>query len=79
MKDTGMNHKIDRLGNFVIPKKLRRILNININDPIEFFTEEGAIILRKYTANMACMITGEISNKNVSLFVYNELWENKGS
>lgn len=68
MKDTGMNRKIDRLGNFVIPKELRRTLNIKMNDPIEIFTEEGTIILKKYEANMACMITGDVSNKNTSLF-----------
>lgn len=47
MKETGINRKIDRLGNFVIPKELRRTLNMKNNDPIEIFTEEGAEILVK--------------------------------
>lgn len=68
MKATGITRKVDELGRIVIPKELRRTLNINIKDPLEIFTEEDSIILRKYESNMACMITGEISNKNISLF-----------
>lgn len=68
MKATGINRKVDELGRIVIPRELRRTLDINIKDPIEIFTEEDTIILKKYEANMACMITGEVSNKNVSLF-----------
>ncbi|HFU7090057.1 TPA: AbrB/MazE/SpoVT family DNA-binding domain-containing protein [Bacillus cereus] len=68
MKATGINRKVDELGRIVIPRELRRTLNINIKDPIEIFTEEDTIILKKYETNMACMITGEVSNKNVSLF-----------
>ncbi|MBU4643246.1 AbrB/MazE/SpoVT family DNA-binding domain-containing protein [Bacillus toyonensis] len=68
MKATGITRKIDELGRIVIPKELRRTLNIDIKDPMEIFTEEDSIILRKYESNMACMITGEVSNKNISLF-----------
>ncbi|WP_206514862.1 AbrB/MazE/SpoVT family DNA-binding domain-containing protein [Bacillus thuringiensis] len=68
MKATGITRKVDELGRIVIPKELRRTLNIDIKDPIEIFTEEDSIILRKYESNMACMITGEVSNKNISLF-----------
>ncbi|KAA0793551.1 AbrB/MazE/SpoVT family DNA-binding domain-containing protein [Bacillus sp. BB56-3] len=68
MKATGITRKIDELGRIVIPKELRRTLNIDIKDPMEIFTEEDSIILRKYESNMACMITGKVSNKNISLF-----------
>lgn len=68
MKATGITRKIDELGRIVIPRELRKTLNINTKDPIEIFTEEDSIILRKYESNMACMITGEVSNKNISLF-----------
>jgi len=44
--------------------ELRRTLDINISDPIEIFTEEDTIILKKYEANMTCMLTGEVSSKN---------------
>lgn len=68
MKSTGITRKVDELGRIVIPIELRRTLDINIKDPIEIFTEEDTIILRKYENNMACMITGEVSNKNISLY-----------
>lgn len=68
MKTTGITRKVDELGRIVIPKELRKTLNIDTKDPIEIFTEEDSIILRKYESNMTCMITGEVSNKNISLF-----------
>ncbi|GAB6621272.1 MULTISPECIES: AbrB/MazE/SpoVT family DNA-binding domain-containing protein [Bacillus] len=68
MKATGITRKVDELGRIVIPKELRKTLNIDTKDPIEIFTEEDSIILRKYESNMTCMITGEVSNKNISLF-----------
>ncbi|PGZ57868.1 hypothetical protein COE58_24270 [Bacillus cereus] len=68
MENTGINRKITELGGFIIPRELRRTLNINNNDLIEIYKEEDAIILRKYEANMACMITGDVSNGNFSLF-----------
>lgn len=67
MKATGIVRKIDELGRIVIPKELRKILNIDIKDPMEIFTEKDSIILKKYESNMTCIITGEISNQNVSL------------
>lgn len=68
MKATGITRKIDELGRIVIPKELRRTLNIEIKDPIEIFAGRDSIILRKYESNMACMITGEVSDKNFTLF-----------
>lgn len=68
VKATGITRRVDELGRIVIPKELRKTLNIDIKDPIEFFKDEDSIILRKYKSNMACMITGEVSNKNISLF-----------
>ncbi|CAM4407658.1 hypothetical protein BAMA_10335 [Bacillus manliponensis] len=67
MKATGITRRVDELGRIVIPKELRRTLNIDIKDPIEIFTEEDGIILRKYESQMACMVTGELSNENISL------------
>lgn len=67
MKSTGILRKVDELGRVVIPKELRRILAIEIKDSIEFFVENDMIILKKYKPNMACSVTGEVSNDNLSL------------
>lgn len=65
MKSTGIVRKIDQLGRLVVPKELRRILNINIGDPMEIFVEEDLIILRKFNSINACIITGEVSDENI--------------
>ena len=48
MKSTGIVRNIDDLGGFVIPKELRKVLNISDKDPLEIFTKDDTIILRKH-------------------------------
>lgn len=67
MKSTGIVRKIDELGRVVIPKELRGTLAIEIKDAIEIFVENDKIILKKYVPNMACAVTGEVSDENLSL------------
>lgn len=67
MKSTGIVRKVDELGRIVIPIELRRVLGIDIKDPVEFFVENDKIILKKYKANMACAVTGEVSDDNLVL------------
>ncbi|MEC0524288.1 MULTISPECIES: AbrB/MazE/SpoVT family DNA-binding domain-containing protein [Bacillus subtilis group] len=67
MKSTGIVRKVDELGRIVLPKVLRRILKINERDPIEIFVEDEKIVLRKYWQNETCIITGEVSDQNMTL------------
>lgn len=67
MKSTGIVRKVDELGRIVLPKELRRILKINERDPIEIFVEDDKIVLRKYWQNETCIITGEVSDQNMTL------------
>ncbi|WP_345805487.1 AbrB/MazE/SpoVT family DNA-binding domain-containing protein [Bacillus subtilis] len=67
MKSTGIVRKVDELGRIVLPKELRRILKINERDPIEIFVEDEKIVLRKYWQNETCIITGEVSDQNMTL------------
>ena len=48
MKATGVVRNIDELGRIVVPKEIRRAMNIAEKDPIEIFTENDMIILKKY-------------------------------
>ena len=48
MKATGIVRKMDVLGRVVIPMELRKVFGINVEDPIEIFTEGENIILKKY-------------------------------
>ena len=50
MRSTGIVRRIDSLGRIVIPKEIRRTMNIKDYDALEMFTEkEGRIILKKYS------------------------------
>lgn len=57
MKATGIVRQVDDLGRFVIPKEIRKTLNVNCGDPLEIFTEGDRIILKKYAP--ACIFCGE--------------------
>lgn len=60
MKPVGIVRQIDSLGRIVIPKELRRTLEISEGDSLELFIEDTTIILRKYQP--ACMICGNAKN-----------------
>ena len=57
MKATGIVRKVDELGRIVIPIETRRVLNIEIKDAVEIFTEDDMIILKKY--DPSCVFCGE--------------------
>jgi len=49
MRATGYVRKLDSLGRIVLPKSLRKELNINEGDDIEMFVDEnGNVVLDKY-------------------------------
>ena len=61
MKATGIVRPIDNLGRVVLPKSLRDAYNLNLKDPVEIFTDENSIILRKYEPScIFCNETSEI-------------------
>lgn len=47
MEVTGMYRRVDQLGRIVIPKKIRKTIEIKNGDLLEFFLNNDAIILRK--------------------------------
>ncbi|MBO5879681.1 MAG: AbrB/MazE/SpoVT family DNA-binding domain-containing protein [Clostridia bacterium] len=48
MKSTGIVRNIDELGRLVIPKEMRKTLEIQCNDPVEISVDGDSIILTKY-------------------------------
>ena len=48
MKATGIVRRLDDLGRIVLPIELRRTLNLEIKDPVEIFTENDCVILKKF-------------------------------
>lgn len=48
MKSTGIIRRIDDLGRVVIPKEIRRTLQIHEGDPLELFMQGRAVCFMKY-------------------------------
>ena len=60
MKATGIVRRIDALGRIVLPKELRKVMDIKDKDPIEIFVSEDKIILGKYQP--ACTFCGNLDD-----------------
>lgn len=56
MKETGIIRPIDELGRIVLPKEIRKNLNLNTKDGMEIYTEGERIILKKHMPN--CIFCG---------------------
>ena len=50
MKSTGIIRRIDDLGRVIIPKEIRRTLNIREGDPLEIFVADEMVCFQKYDA-----------------------------
>ena len=53
MKDSGIMRRVDSLGRFVLPKELRRQLQIDCNDYLQIYTEGTKIIIQKAQSSCA--------------------------
>ena len=57
MLNCGIVRKVDNLGRVVLPKELRKVLQIDVGTPMEIYTEGNTVILKKYEP--ACIFCGE--------------------
>lgn len=49
MKIKGIVRRTDELGRIVLPKEIRTMLKINVEDPLEILVDDcGQIVLRKF-------------------------------
>lgn len=48
MKATGIVRRVDDLGRVVIPKEIRKMMNIKEGEALEIFTEDKKVIFQKY-------------------------------
>lgn len=58
---TGIVRKIDELGRIVIPKEMRKTLDIKHNDYIEISMQDSNIVLHKYENR--CVFCGQVNPK----------------
>lgn len=54
MKSTGITRPIDPLGRVVIPMEIRKSLNLDIGNRVEFYVEGDRIIIKKYSSGCHC-------------------------
>jgi looped-hinge helix DNA binding domain, AbrB family len=66
-KATGIVRRIDDLGRIVIPKELRRTYGIAEGDPVEIYTSDEEIILRKYQPVGGCSLCGTVADSYAEL------------
>lgn len=60
MKATGMVREVDGMGRFVIPKEIRKTLDIENGSSLEIYTDGDRIVLKKHAP--ACIFCGEIDD-----------------
>lgn len=48
MMKTGIHRRVDELGRVVIPIEIRRLLEIESKDELEFLLEDDLLVLKKY-------------------------------
>ena len=77
MKATGIVRKIDELGRVVIPKGIRTKTGMAEGTPVEFYVDDGKIILTKFQSS--CVFCGgeenlvEIKDRSVCQNCLNEI------
>ena len=59
MKKSGIVRRLDDLGRVVPPMEMRRALDIEDRDALEFTLEGDAIVIRKYTPSCVFCFSGE--------------------
>lgn len=67
MKTTGIVRNIDNVGRVSLPIELRRFFKMDEGDSVEILTDSNGVYIRKYVPNMTCMVTGENSERNLSV------------
>lgn len=69
MQSTGIVRRLDELGRVVLPRELRRVMDINSKDSLEIYVDKNMIILRKYEPDCVFCGNGDdvvvYKNKNI--------------
>ncbi len=60
MKPTGFIKKIDEMGRIVIPKNVRRTIDAEIGDSLQFFIDGDNIVMKKFS--LSCVFCGSENN-----------------
>lgn len=66
MKKTGIIRRMDDLGRVVLPKEMRRTLNLVPNTNVELFVQDGDVHIMKQ--ERTCFVTGNISENHMEFY-----------
>ena len=58
MNNTGIVRNVDDLGRVVLPKELRKTLDIKEKDPVEIWTDGNTVVLKKFSDTDTCKHCG---------------------
>lgn len=58
MSGSGIVRNLDNLGRVVIPKEMRKLLSIEVGDPVEIIKDKKTVVLKKY-CNRCVFCDGE--------------------
>lgn len=62
--------QVDDMGRVVIPRKIRKELNLNVGDKLEIFAHENYVVLEKITERCVfCRHTEDLIKADNGLFV----------
>lgn len=62
--------QVDNMGRVVIPRKIRKKLNLNVGDKLEIFTHENYVVLEKVIERCVfCRHTEDLTKADNGLFV----------
>lgn len=74
MKNTGVIRKIDELGRIVIPKEIRKNLNIRNGEDVQIYVEEDKIILKKYQKLLSIRENAQKYLSSFSKFITSDIY-----
>ena len=63
MKSIGIVRRLDELGRIVLPKELRKSMDINTTDGLEIFVDGNTVVLKKYAP--ACIFCGDVKDRMI--------------
>ena len=66
MKHTGIVRKIDHLGRIVLPKELRKTLDLPDGTPMDISLKDDTILLKKHQPEGICTLCGRHDPNAVS-------------
>lgn len=74
MKNTGVIRKIDELGRIVVPKEIRKNLNIRNGEDVQIYVEDDKIVLKKYQKMHSIKESAQMYLDIISKFVRGDVY-----